>query len=89
MLFFIIVGDKMKRKRNKFTIGGSIGIIAMFFMSLMWPSTQLLAKIGALAIFAFICFAPLVQMKREGQDIEKNILFYVALLVVLAYLFFF
>ena len=89
MVFFTIVGDNMRKKVNKLTIGGSLGIIAMFLMSIAWPATQLIAKIGALAIFAFICFAQLAQEKRKGVDVDKNIIFTIAVLLLLAYIFFF
>lgn len=79
----------MKRKQNKLSLGGSLGIIAMFLMSFIWPQTQFIAKVGALAIFGFICFAQLAQRKKAGEDVEKNIWFTIALLVILVYVFFF
>lgn len=79
----------MRKKGNKLTLGGSVGIVAMFLMSLAWPQTQLFAKIGALAIFAFICIVPLYKQKKEGYNVNANIGFTAALLVILAYVFFF
>ena len=61
----------------------------MFFMSLAWPSTQLFAKAGALAIFALICFIPLYKQKKEGMDVNRNIGFTAALIVILGYVLFF
>ena len=63
----------MKSKRNKLIIGGVAGIVAMFLLSLFLPAFQPFAKAGALVIYALVNYVQIKEMKRNGQDIEKDV----------------
>ena len=79
----------MRKRNTKLTIGGSIGIIALFLMSMIWPATQIIAKAGALTIFAALCFIPLYKQYKQGEDVNRNIGFTIAVLLILGYVLFF
>ncbi|MGX8833948.1 hypothetical protein ACWG0P_07015 [Amedibacillus sp. YH-ame6] len=79
----------MKKNQNTLRMIGIVGIIVLFIVSMVWPFLQVYAKIGALAIYGYISFSQLMQRKREGEDIEKSLLFTLAMFAVFIYLFFF
>lgn len=76
----------MKIKTNSLIICGIIGIILLFLISLWIPAFQIIAKAGALFIYAFVNYVQIKEMKKKGQPVDKAILFTVAVLVIVGYL---
>ncbi len=79
----------MKLKTSSFVIFGIAGIITLFLISLWIPSFQVIAKAGALMIYAFVNYVQIKEMRKKGQPTDKAILFTVAILVIVGYLLFF
>lgn len=79
----------MKRKNNKLVIYSIIGIVFLFLFSMLVPSLQVVSKVGALLIYIGVSYKQLLDMKKQGENIEKSIMFLIAVVLVLGYLLFF
>lgn len=79
----------MKRKNNKLVIYSIIGIVFLFLLSMLVPSLQVVSKVGALLIYIGVSYKQLLDMKKQGENIEKSIMFLIAVVLVLGYLLFF
>lgn len=79
----------MKKKYRKLIIYGVAGILFFFLLSLVFPQFMWIAKIGALLVYAGVSFTQILMMKNMHEDVEKPILFTVAVTVIMGYLLFF
>ena len=79
----------MKFKKNRLVVLGVIGIVLMFLLSRFLPQLQVVAKAGALVIYAAVSYLQIQELKRKGEEIEKPALFSVAVIVIIGYLLFF
>ena len=79
----------MKRKYNKYVLWSIIGIVFLFILSVLIPSLQIVSKIGALLIYILVSYKQLMDMKKQGENIDKSIMFLIVVVLVLGYLLFF
>lgn len=79
----------MKTRKNKLLILGVGGILLMFIVSLLLPALRMAAKAGALLIYAGVNYVQIKELKKQGEDIQKPVLFTAAVLIIIGYLLFF
>lgn len=79
----------MKRKYNKYVLWSIIGIVFLFILSVLIPSLQNVSKVGALLIYILVSYKQLMDMKKQGENIDKSIIFLIVVVLVLGYLLFF
>lgn len=79
----------MKKKKNRLVKIGVVGILLMFVLSVTFPVLRSVAKVGALLVYAFVSYRQIEAMKKQGEEVDKSILFTVVVVVAIGYLLFF
>lgn len=79
----------MKKKYRKLIIYGVAGILFFFLLSLVFPQLMWIAKTGALLVYAGVSFTQILMMKNMHEDVEKPIIFTIAVTLIMGYLLFF
>ena len=79
----------MKKKYRQLIMFGVAGIVFFFLLSLIFPVLMIVSKIGALLVYAAVSATQILMMRNNGEDVEKPILFTVAVILAVGYLLFF
>lgn len=80
-------GDMFMKKKylNLMAVGA---LVFFFLISMVFPSLKNIMKLLALAVYGGVNFLYIKQKKQQGEEMEKDVLFIIAVLVIFAYLFY-